>query len=148
MGGASGSSTPERPIAGVKVKARDVRGIVKWGKGWQLLVNASASVFNEIVLRAALRLRANYVDLSSHLTRNPFKAEQFRYVKKFEKKNRVALINAGVAPGLPNLLVKRAAELLDEAEAVDISLYESSETDNTISQWTPDASLDQAGTHP
>jgi len=31
----------------------------------------------------------HYLDLSSHLTRNPFQSEQFRYVKRFErKKNR------------------------------------------------------------
>ena len=49
---------------------------------------APASVFNEIVLRAALRLRLHYMDLSSHLTKNPFKVEQFRYTKRFEEKNR------------------------------------------------------------
>ena len=69
-------------------------------------------------MRAALRLRSHYVDLSSHLTRNPFKAEQFAFTKQFEGKNRTALINAGAAPGLTNLLAKRAAEMLDEVESV------------------------------
>jgi saccharopine dehydrogenase-like NADP-dependent oxidoreductase len=135
-------------IAVTEVNARNLRGIVKAAKGCQLIVNASASVFNEIVLRAALRLRAHYVDLSSHLTRNPFKAEQFRYAKKFEEKNRAALINAGAAPGLTNLLVKRAADLLDEVEAVHIRLYESSESDDPISQWSPEVSFDEAVSHP
>src|SRR5438445_3991631 len=123
-------------IAVTEVNARNLRGIVKTAKGCQLIINASASVFNEIVLRAALRLRANYLDVSSHLTRNPFKAEQFRYAKKFEEKNRVALINAGVAPGLTNLLVKRAMDLLDEVETVDIRLHESRESEDPISQWS------------
>ena len=131
-----------------EVNARNLRGIVKAAKGCQLIVNASASVFNEIVLRAALRLRAHYLDLSSHLTRNPFRSEQFRYVKKFEEKNRVALINAGAAPGLTNLLVKRAADALDEVEAVQIRLYESSESDDPISQWSPEVSFDEAVSHP
>jgi saccharopine dehydrogenase (NAD+, L-lysine-forming) len=135
-------------IAVTSVNARNLRGIVKAAKGCQLIVNASASVFNEIVLRAALRLRAHYVDLSSHLMRHPFRAEQFRYMKKFEGKNRVALINAGVAPGLTNLLVKRAAELLDEVEAAHIRLYESSESDDPISQWSPEVSFDEAVSHP
>ena len=135
-------------IAVTEVNARNLRGIVRAAKGCQLIVNASASVFNEIVLRAALRLRSHYVDLSSHLTRHPFKAEQFRYVKKFEGKNRVALIDTGAAPGLTNLLVKRAAELLDEVEAVHIRLYESSESDDPISQWSPEASFDEAVSHP
>jgi len=135
-------------IAVTEVNARNLRGIVKAAKGCQLIVNASASVFNEIVLRAALRLRAHYVDLSSHLTRHPFKAEQFRYAKKFEEKKRAALINTGVGPGLTNLLVKRASELLDEVEAVHIRLYESSESDDPISQWSPVVSFDEAVSHP
>src|SRR5467141_5337284 len=135
-------------IAVTEVNARNLRGIVKAAKGCHLMVNASASLFNEIVLRAALRLRAHYMDLSSHLTRNPFKAEQFRYARKFEGKNRAALINTGVAPGLTNLLVKRAAELLDEVEAVHIRLYESSESEDPISQWSPEVSFDEAVSHP
>src|SRR2546425_400447 len=131
-----------------KVNARNLRGTVKAARGCQLIVNASASVFNEIVLRAALRLRAHYVDLSSHLKRHPFKSEQFRYAKKFEEKTRVALINTGAAPGLTNLLVKRAADLLDEVEAVHIRLYESSESDDPISQWSPEVSFDEAVSHP
>ena len=131
-----------------QVNARNLRGIVRVARGCQLIVNASASVFNEIVLRAALRLRAHYVDLSSHLTRHPFKAEQFRYAKKFEEKNRVALINTGTAPGLTNLLVKRAADSLDEVQSVQIRLYESSESDDPISQWSPEVSFDEAVSHP
>jgi len=135
-------------IAVTDVNARNLRGIVKAAKGCQMIVNASASVFNEIVLRAALRLRVHYVDLSSHLTRHPFKAEQFRYAKKFEIKNRVAVINTGAAPGLTNLLVKRAADLLDEVESVHIRLYESSESDDPISQWSPEGSFDEAISNP
>jgi saccharopine dehydrogenase-like NADP-dependent oxidoreductase len=131
-----------------EVNARNLRGIVRAAGGCQLIVNASASVFNEIVLRAALRLRAHYVDLSSHLTRHPFKAEQFRYAKRFEDKNRTALINAGVAPGLTNLLVKRAAEQLDEVTSVHIRLYECSESEDPISQWSPVVSFDEAVSHP
>jgi saccharopine dehydrogenase (NAD+, L-lysine forming) len=131
-----------------EVNARNLRGIVKVAKGCQLIVNASASVFNEIVLRAALRLRAHYLDLSAHLTRNPFKAEQFRYSKRFEEKNRAALINAGAAPGLTNLLVKRAADMLDEVRSVHIRLYESSESEDPISQWSPEVSFDEAVSHP
>ncbi|GAC1619919.1 MAG: hypothetical protein PVS2B2_05370 [Candidatus Acidiferrum sp.] len=135
-------------IAVTKVNARNLRGIVRAAKGCNLVVNASASVFNEIVLRAALRLRAHYLDLSSHLTRNPFKPEQFRYTKKFEEKKRAALINTGVAPGLTNLLVKRAAELLDDVEAVHIRLYESTESGDPISQWSPEVSFDEATSNP
>ena len=134
------------PVAAVN--ARNLRGIVRAAGDSELIINATASVFNEIVLRAALRLRAHYLDLSSHLTRHPFKPEQFRYLEKFSEKHRVALINAGAAPGLTNLLVKRAAGLLDEVLSVQIRLYESSESDDPISQWSPEVSFDEAISQP
>ncbi len=135
-------------IAIAPVNARNLRAIVRAAKGCDIIVNATASVFNERVLRAALRLRAHYIDLSSHLTRNPFKAEQLRYDKRFRTKNRVAIINAGAAPGLTNLLAKRAAEHLDEVESVHIYLYESSESADPISQWSPEVAYDEAISSP
>jgi len=135
-------------IAVTEVNARNLHGIVRAARGCNLIVNASASVFNQIVMRAALRLRAHYVDLSSHLTRNPFKAEQFAFTKQFEDKNRTSLINAGAAPGLTNLLVRRAAEMLDEVESVHIRLYESTESDDPISQWSPEVTFDEAISNP
>src|ERR1700692_2273860 len=128
----------------VQVNARNLWGIVRAARGSQLLVNASASVFNEIVLRAALRIRAHYTDLSAHLMRNPFKAEQLRFDERFQKKNRVALITTGAAPGLTNLLVARGAELMDSVDAVYIRLYESVESDDPVSQWSAEVSFDEA----
>jgi hypothetical protein len=128
----------------VQVNARNLWGIVRAAGGAQLIVNASASIFNEIVLRAALRIRAHYMDLSAHLTRNPFKAEQLRFDRRFQQKNRVALITAGAAPGLTNLLVARAAALLDSVDAVYVRLYESIESEDPVSQWSPEVSFDEA----
>jgi saccharopine dehydrogenase (NAD+, L-lysine-forming) len=128
----------------VQVNARNMWGIVRAAKGSQLLVNASAAVFNEIVLRAALRIRCHYMDLSAHLMRNPFKAEQLRFDKRFQQKNRAALITAGAAPGMTNLLVARAATLMDSVEGVYIRLYESTESEDPISQWSAEVSFDEA----
>ena len=128
----------------VQVNARNLWGIVRAARGSQLLVNASASVFNEIVLRAALRIRAHYIDLSAHLTRNPFKAEQLRFDERFQKRNRAAVITTGAAPGLTNLLVARAAAMMDSVDVVYIRLYESIESDDPISQWSAEVSFDEA----
>src|SRR5712692_8077321 len=130
------------------VNARNLWSIVRAARGCHLIVNASPAVFNEIVLRAALRLRAHYLDLGAHLTRNPFKAEQLRYHKRFVGKNRTAIITAGVAPGLTNLLAKRAAEMLDTVESVHIRLYESTESEDPISQWSAEGSFDEAVSRP
>ncbi len=138
-----------------QVNARNLWAIVRAARGFHLLVNASPAVFNEIVMRAALRLRAHYLDLSAHLTRHPFKAEQLRFHRRFQQKNRTAVITAGVAPGLTNLLAKRAAEILDAApagrgavEAIHIRLYESTESDDPISSWSAEGTFDAATSRP
>jgi saccharopine dehydrogenase (NAD+, L-lysine forming) len=128
----------------VQVNARNLWGIVRAARGSQLLVNASAAVFNEIVLRAALRIRCHYMDLGAHLTRNPFKAEQLRFDKRFQQKNRAAVITAGAAPGMTNLLVARAASLMDAVDGVFIRLYESTDSEDPISQWSAEVSFDEA----
>jgi len=132
----------------VAVNARNLWAIVRAARRSQLLVNASAAVFNEIVLRAALRLRTHYMDLAAHLTRNPFKAEQLRFDARFRAKNRVALITAGAAPGLTNLLVARAAAMMDSVDAVHIRLYESTESEDPVSQWSAEVSFDEAVSRP
>lgn len=134
------------PVA--EANARNLRAIVRAGRGCQLLVNASPAVYNEIILRAALHLRSHYLDMAAHLTRHPFKAEQFRFEKRFQEKNRAAVITAGVAPGLTNLLVKRSAELLDKVESAHVRLYEHSESDDPFSQWSPEVSFDEFTSRP
>jgi len=136
------------PIPIHQVNARNFWGIVRAGRGCHLLVNALPAVFNEIVLRAALRLRAHYLDLGAHLVRHPFRAEQLGFHKRFQHKNRTAVITAGVAPGLTNLLVRRGAEMLDAVEAVHIRLYESTESEDPISTWSAEGSFDQAVSRP
>jgi saccharopine dehydrogenase-like NADP-dependent oxidoreductase len=131
-----------------EVNARNLWAIVRAARGSQLIVNASAAVFNEIVLRAALRMRTHYLDMSSHLTRNPFKAEQLRYARRFEQKNRAAVINAGVAPGLTNLLIRRAADELDSVESVHVRLYQATESDDPVSSWSAAGSFDEAMSRP
>jgi saccharopine dehydrogenase (NAD+, L-lysine forming) len=128
--------------------ARNLWSIVRAARGCNLLINASPAVYNEIILRAALRLRVHYMDLNSHLTRFPFKPEQFRFHKKFVAKNRAALICTGVAPGLTNLLAKRGAELLDKVESIQFRLYESTESKDPISTWSPDVAYEAAISRP
>ncbi len=127
----------------VPTNARNVRSVVRAARGCHLLVNAAPAKFNETVLRAALHLRAHYLDLSAHMVRHPFKAEQLAYSKRFAGKRRAALITAGVAPGLTNLLAARASEMLDHVEAMHIRLYESTDGDDPFSQWSAEGSFDE-----
>jgi saccharopine dehydrogenase (NAD+, L-lysine forming) len=127
-----------------EANARNLWSIVRAARGCNLLINASPAVYNEIILRAALRLGVHYMDLNSHLNRNPFKPEQYRFHKRFVAKNRAALICAGAAPGLTNLLAKRASELLDSVDSIHLRLYESTESKDPISTWSPEAAYDAA----
>ena len=132
----------------VETNARNLWSIVRAARGANLIVNASPAVFNEIILRAALRLGIHYMDLNAHLTRSPFKPEQYRYHKRFVAKNRTALICAGVAPGLTNLLAKRGSELLDSSEEIHFRLFESTESKDPISTWSADGVYDAAISNP
>jgi saccharopine dehydrogenase (NAD+, L-lysine forming) len=136
------------PIDVVEVNARNIWSVIRAGRTCHLLVNASPAVFNEILLRAALRLRVHYLDLNSRLTRNPFKAEQLRYHKRFSDKNRIAIINAGVSPGLINLLVKRGSEILDTTEGATVRLFESTHSNESVSTWSPEVAFDEAVSKP
>jgi len=128
----------------VETNARNLWSIVRAARGANLIINALPAVFNSIIMRSALRLRAHYLDLNSHLTRHPFRPEQFRFEKQFVAKNRVALICAGVAPGLTNLLAERAAGMLDSVESIQIRLFESTESKDPISTWSADVAYDEA----
>lgn len=132
----------------LEANARNIWSIVRAGRGANLLVNASPAVYNNIILRAALRLRAHYLDLNSHLTEHPFRPEQLRFHSRFVAKKRVALICSGVAPGLTNVLAKRGADMLDAVESVQIRLYESTESADPISTWSAEVAYDEAISRP
>jgi saccharopine dehydrogenase (NAD+, L-lysine forming) len=132
----------------VEANARNVWSVVRAGRGCNLIVNAAPAVFNQIILRAALRLRAHYLDLNAHLTRHLFRPEQFRFHKRFVAKNRAAVVCTGVAPGLTNLLAKRGAELLDDVESIQVRLFESTESKDPVSTWSADGAYDEAISSP
>lgn len=131
-----------------RVHARNVRSIVKAAKGCHLLVNACPAAFNKTILRAAIQLRSHYIDTASRLTQSPFRPEQYRFDGLFRKNKRLALIHAGVAPGLTNLLVMRAAAALDTIERVQVRLFEETASDSPVSQWSADDSFDEAVSRP
>ena len=152
-----GDRNPERarrffgkvsPIPVHEVNARNIRSIVKAARGAQLLINACPAVLNKIILRAALRLRTHYLDMAAHLTESPFWAEQLRFETGFHGIRRSAVITAGVAPGLTNLLIAASADLFETVETVHIRLYEATESDSPVSQWSAEVAFDEAVSRP
>jgi len=137
-----------RQIACQTVNARHHRSIARAAQGCELLVNAAPAVFNEATIRAALRLKVHYLDMAAHLNQNPFKAEQLRYLDDFTRRKTVALIGAGAAPGMTNLLVARCADRLDLVEQVRIRLFENTESSTPISTWSAEVAHDEAISKP
>lgn len=135
-------------IAVQPVNARNLHSIVKAAHGCQLLINACPAVFNNIVMRAALRLEAHYLDTASHLRTNPFRPEQFRFDQHFRKNNRWALIHAGAAPGLTNLFAVQAAAQLDQVDKVEVRIFEETVSEDPVSQWSAESSFDEAVSRP
>lgn len=136
------------PIRIETVNARNLWAIVRAARKCQLLINASPAVFNQIVMRAALRIGAHYLDMAAHLGKNPFKAEHFAFAERFERRGRAAVCTAGVAPGLTNLLVKRSSEMMDKVEWAHVYLLEESESEDPISQWSAEESFNEAVARP
>jgi hypothetical protein len=135
-------------IPSLEVNARDMWSIIKAARGSHLLVNTCPPVHNRIIMRAALRLRAHYLDTASHYTGHPFRAEQIAFATRFREKRRTAVITAGIAPGLTNLLIAAGADLLDSVASVRVRLYEATKADSPFSQWSAEASFDEAVTRP
>ena len=135
-------------IAVQQVNARNLRSIVKAATGCKLLINACPAVFNNIVMRAALKLRAHYLDTASHLRANPFRPEQFRFDQQFRKNKRWALIHAGAAPGLTNLLAAQAAAQLGGVDKIEVRIFEETASDAPVSQWSAESSFDEAVSRP
>ena len=136
------------PIPVHEVNARNILSVVKAARGAQLLINACPAVLNKIILRAALRLRTHYLDMAAHLTESPFQAEQLRFERGFQEIRRTAVITAGVAPGLTNLLIAASADLLETVETVHVRLYEATESDSPVSQWSAEVAFDEAVSRP
>jgi hypothetical protein len=130
------------------VNARNLRGIVKAAKGCQLMINACPAVLNKVIMRAALRLRVHYLDTASHLRMSPFQPEQFRFDRRFLKKKRLALIHAGAAPGLTNLLAMQAATGLDQLDKAELRIFEETASEDPVSQWSAESSYDEAISRP
>ena len=132
----------------VRVNARDVWSILKAARRTQLLVNTCPPVLNKTIMRAALRLRAHYRETASHDIGHLFRAEQMGFSSRFIDKRRTAVITAGVAPGLTNLLIAAAADHLHSVTSVRVRLYEATKADGPFSQWSAEASFDEAVARP
>lgn len=141
----------------VKVDAHNIEEILEAAKGAELIVNALPIEFNLTVIEAALQGGMNYQDLASAGAEpveglsdlEAWKREMKRMDERFKEAGLIALINAGSAPGLTNLLVRNSVDKLDSCERIDILLYEAVWTKKLIPfWWSPEVAFNDMADEP
>lgn len=119
------------------------------------VVNTTLPGFNLKIMEACLNARVNYLDTCSYWgadpnpkARIPYKMEQLDFDQKFKKKGITGLINAGVSPGLTNLIAKECASKLDVIDFMKIRMVEDTGSSELFFSWNKDWLLDEIATQP
>jgi saccharopine dehydrogenase (NAD+, L-lysine-forming) len=117
---------------------------------FDLVVNTALPEFIPEVMLAALRAGTNYLDLSSALfyERRGKPIEQLEHEEEWKASGRTALVNAGSAPGLTNVMARDAADDLDRIEAIRIRDYSVMTSDRFVALWSLPVFLLDCATEP
>lgn len=121
--------------------------VAQAAKGFDLIVNASLPNFNEVIMQAALQSKTNYLDLCSLLKDNKT-AEQLKYHNRFKKAGLIALINAGIAPGITNILAAEGKDKFERIDEIKIRAIEEQKASQLIFAWSPEVALDELMANP
>lgn len=115
-------------VQAVKVDGKNIEQVMDAAKGAYLLINALPPEYNLDLMEAALRSGTNYMDLASGPVKGVDFVEavnrQLKFDKAFNLAGLTALINAGSAPGLSNVIARHSADKLDACERIDIYIYD------------------------
>jgi len=131
-----------------KLDASDVNGMVKLMKDgkFNLVVNATLSVFNNQIMEACYEAKTDYQDMATNEhfpegDRN-IPVEELKYAKKWEGASLKGLILAGSDAGTTNVMAKEAADELDEVDSIKIKDYAITESEKPIVLWQPQTYLE------
>lgn len=146
-----------RKVRFVTLDARDAKPLNAFlaSENPDVVVNTALPVTNENLLRSCLKIRSHYLDLASYWdvdtnakARCPYRVEQLDYSDRFAEKKLIGVINAGVSPGLTNMLARECADHLDRVESIRIRLFEDTQTDVLEFPWSVEWLLDELNTKP
>jgi len=146
-----------RKISFKKVNLLDKTGFLNFLKETKpdVVINTSLPTFNINIMEGCLKARVNYLDTCSYwdLDENPrakipYKMEQLDFNSDFKKRGIFGLINAGVSPGLTNLIAKECANKLDSVDFMKIRLLEDTGSKELFFSWNKDWLLDEIAWKP
>ena len=129
-----------------QVNAAHVDEIAAAAEGCELIVNVMPLDFGVNVLQAALKVKANYQDLSACEnvvdTGDPYnnwiegiKFMYEDYGKRFAENGTTAIIGTGSAPGVMCVVARKAVNELDECDTLAMMVYEGVEAKRFLPYW-------------
>ena len=106
-----------RRVHGTFADASQSVQLAKLFRGHSVVINCTQHDFNLHVMRAALAARIHYIDLGGlfHWTRR-----QLKLNRQFKHAGLTAILGAGCAPGITNVMTRAAADKLKRIELVRI----------------------------
>jgi len=133
-------------VSAHRVDASKSDEIVRIAEGVDVIVNATLPRFNLTIMDAAFGAKANYIDLA--LDDYSSFLKQLEFHDKWKAAGLTALLNAGSAPGITNVLAAQAADRLDRVDAIRIRIFDSVESKEIVSTWSPEVMWDDMATEP
>src|ERR1039457_3538560 len=106
-----------RRVTAAFADAGEPKRLSKLFQGHAVVINCTQHDFNLKVMRAALAAKVHYVDLGGlfHWTRR-----QLKLNRQFKRAGLTAILGAGCAPGITNVMARTAADRFDHIESAHI----------------------------
>jgi len=135
-----------KKVSAHRVDAGKSDDVVRVAEDVDVIVNTTLPIFNLTIMDAAFTAKANYVDLALYDYSSFLK--QMELNDKWKEAGLTALLNAGSAPGITNVLAAHAADRLDHVDAIRIRIFDSVESREIVSTWSPEVMWDDMATEP
>jgi len=135
-----------KKVSAHRVDAGKSEDVVRVAESVDAIVNTTLPRFNLTIMDAAFKAKANYVDLAMYDYSSFLK--QLELDDKWKEAGLIALLNAGSSPGITNVLAAHAADRLDRVDEIRIRIFDSVESKEIVSTWSPEVMWDDMATEP
>ncbi|HXH27850.1 MAG TPA: saccharopine dehydrogenase NADP-binding domain-containing protein, partial [Candidatus Polarisedimenticolia bacterium] len=130
-------------------RVEETAALIRQGE-FNLVVNVALPEFIPQVMEATRLAGRHYLDLSSlrcyEIDGQPI--EQLAHAGEWEASGRTALVNAGSAPGLTNIMAREGAEALDTVDRIEIKDYSITDSDAFLGLWSLPVFVSDCATEP
>ena len=140
-----------KKVEGVQVDASDVASLKRAAEGMDVIINLTVTIFNPMIMQAALEVGAHYVDTSfgepklldirakDNILKEIIEGAPIQFDAEYKSAGLTALVGCGSSPGVVNVLARYACDKLDRVEAIKIKLGRSihKPKDEIVSGWSP-----------